>query len=342
MALPTIRSSRRSLLAGFSASALVGRSAIGTGPASPDASLINMEQGQRQLSEVMIDWPSDRQLEFQSLRQQLDQLTNSITEAEAKTIDGLRAKARIVCDEQMGDFSWVNDSRQNHDLMRSIVRDIIRIYDPDLEDRTAFARLMEDFVLDRFEHHHWRGPGYHDVPAGQRLAIVGYSHYRQRTEDDFPDFTRWVIENDVLSGSRNIAFFKQIAGYFDGDTDFWNQVIFFNFIPYCIGTDEDRYEDGSRYQIEAGQQRVLRILEEEKPDKLLVFTTKGWRDFPATAEESDGYPGNPQLGAEFPPEFRSGTYRINGHTTRAYGLRHPQGANRELMTKAVESIMSRA
>lgn len=44
---------------------------------------------------------------------------------------------------------------------------------------------------------------------------------------------------------------------------------------------EEKYHDGTPDQIERAKARVLRILGEHKPDKVFVFTTRGWRHLPS-------------------------------------------------------------
>lgn len=123
------------------------------------------------------------------------------------------------------------------------------------------------------------------------------------------------------------------------DLDFWNRVVFFNFLPDCVGDENEKFKDGTPDQIKLGKLRVLRITRELKPHKMIVFTYKGWEAFPSTDEETTGLGGTTPLGESYPPKFRWGTYCFDGQTTTAFGLRHPQGANGELMRRAVSTIM---
>ncbi len=177
------------------------------------------------------------------------------------------------------------------------------------------------------EHTPWRGPSYKTGIGGQKLAIVGYSHYLQPDDTDDDDFTRQVIIKDVLDRKRDLFFFNQIAGYFGMDLDFWQHVIFFNFLPACIGFVEDKFREGTPHQLALGKVRALKVINDEKPDKVFVFTKKGWLAFPPTDQS-------------FPPEFRWGTYQLSGHPVTACGLRHPQGADGEMMRKAVGTVMA--
>jgi hypothetical protein len=189
------------------------------------------------------------------------------------------------------------------------------------------------------DHDYWRGNTYSQGIGGQKLAVVGYSHYREQHEVDYDDFTKDTIK-EVLSG-KNIGFFRSIAGYFGRKTDFWEDAIFFNFIPDCIGTSDQKFLWGTKEQNRRGKERLLRIIGLEKPDILIAFTTKGWRSFPSTEEEkpTSAIGNTIPLGASFSREFRWGTYRVDGHTVIAAGLRHPQGAHSDAMGRAVREIL---
>lgn len=188
------------------------------------------------------------------------------------------------------------------------------------------------------EHNYWMGKNYSDEANRPKIGIVGFSHYYQSGSADSLNFTVATVD-EIASGKTSLAFFTQIASYFDRDSDFWNWVVFFNLLPDCVGSEEEKYGGGSGDQLELGRARALRIMSEAKPDKLLVFTYKGWNAFPPTAEDEDGTGGTKPLGDKFPPEFRWGTYKMQDHVVTACGLRHPQGANSELMKAAVRAAM---
>ena len=100
-----------------------------------------------------------------------------------------------------------------------------------------------------------------------------------------------------------------------------------------VGESGERFDNGRKDQWEAGRARVLRILDQHKPDKLFVFSTKAWQEFPPTIEDATGVEGQPPLYWH--------TYEVgNGHRVKAVGLRHPQGANAELMKAQVASLMA--
>jgi hypothetical protein len=189
------------------------------------------------------------------------------------------------------------------------------------------------------EHNYWTGSNYKKGIADQRLMIVGYSHYRAAHEVDHANFTIDTI--DLVLSENSIPFFRSIAGYFGRDADFWDEVIFFNFIPNVIGTSEQKFLWGTKDQVGRGRERALKIMNTERPDKLIAFTTKGWRSFPPTDEEKPTAAlGNTiPLGASFPREYRWGTYRFDEHKVTAVGLKHPQGAHADTMGRAVREAL---
>ena len=103
------------------------------------------------------------------------------------------------------------------------------------------------------EHDPWEGPKYQMGIDEQRIAIVGYSHHRAEDDHDTRSFTRDVI-NDVLARDSH-QFFRSIRAYFafEDTRDFWSRVLFFNFLPDCIGTTDRRYADGTTQQSLTGR-----------------------------------------------------------------------------------------
>ncbi len=187
-----------------------------------------------------------------------------------------------------------------------------------------------------------RGSMYESGIGGQRIAVVGYSHWLGEGEVDSDSATLKTIRKVTAGedGFDAIGFFVQVRNYFgySDHTDFWKRVLFFNFLPACVGDAEHRYGSGTKEQIARGQERFLRILEQFKPHKALIFTARGWQECPPTVEERQT---NRLLilGAGF-PRFTLGTYELVDHTVAAFGLRHPQYADPELMRSAVQHILA--
>jgi hypothetical protein len=192
-------------------------------------------------------------------------------------------------------------------------------------------------------HRPWVGKHYMDGIKGQRIAVIGYSHWLGEGETDADDATVDTI-NKVVSGDLHfdtIGFFVRVRSYFGfaSHEEFWNRVLFFNFLPECVGGADERYDAGTKEQVERGRHRVLSIFEEYRPHKALVFSARGWQEFPPTREER-ATNSCTLLGAEF-PRFTWGTYQCGGEVVAGFGLQHPQFAPGELMRRAVEHILAR-
>lgn len=188
------------------------------------------------------------------------------------------------------------------------------------------------------EHLHWRGCDYKAGIEGQRLALIGYSHWGE--EDDTPaEGTRTCIRR-VIAGEYRLRFFTSIRNYFGfySHSEFWRRVIFFNYLPESIGDGDERFNWGTEEQIHRAQKRFLSILENEQPHKVLVLTKKGWLSCPPTHEQNSPSEGPPLPLTGF-PGFSWRTYELGGTVVRAFGLRHPQGANGELMRRAVRHVL---
>jgi hypothetical protein len=191
------------------------------------------------------------------------------------------------------------------------------------------------------EHIPWCGSDYQAGIDGQRIAIMGYSHHVE--EDDSNEVTRQVVQSVIdgeKSGADQYAFFCRIRDYFGftSHREFWNRVLFFNYLADRVGKDEDRFKSGTDEQIKCATTRFDRIICKWRPAKVLVFTKKGWMQMPETREEKAGCRQN-ELGPAF-HGFERGSYDADGHIVMAFGLRHPQGARKEVMRRAVQYILA--
>ena len=92
-------------------------------------------------------------------------------------------------------------------------------------------------------HQPWEGKQFRSGLNGQRVGIVGYSHWNG--DPDRPDseaFTQNVVNGVIRWDGHN--FFTQIRNYFQFDNhhSFWQRVLFFNYARNCIGEQKDRYK----------------------------------------------------------------------------------------------------
>lgn len=180
------------------------------------------------------------------------------------------------------------------------------------------------------EHEAHVGSKYKDGIDGQRIAIIGFSHWGEIEEDDNSG-TKNCIHN-VMSGKWRIRFFTAIRNYFQfmDHSVFWDRVMFFNFLPDCVGGPDQRFGNGTPGQIERGQERFLRLIGAECPHKALVFTSRKWA-FPKAASE------DAPLDCPF-SSFSKRMYCGQNFAVPTFFLRHPQGANGNLMRDVVSHV----
>lgn len=175
------------------------------------------------------------------------------------------------------------------------------------------------------EHTPWVGAEFREGLNGCRIALIGHSHHG---EDDHADYTIECFEN-TMGGWRN-GFFTVLPRYFgfEENATFWPRVMFFNFIPNVVGDSDNRFAAGTPEQWTAGRERTERLLREYDVEKAFVFTDKGWRQLTSWGQDVEIR----QLGEVSVPTRRFGS-------TTAYGLRHPQGASKDEMSKSVNAIL---
>lgn len=173
----------------------------------------------------------------------------------------------------------------------------------------------------------------------QRVAIVGYSHWLEQVWQDTDRATIDCISK-VVSGrlETKTTFFDRVRNCFgyDNHNDFWPKVMFFEFLPDCVGGGNDRYKHGTPAQRERAVPRFLRLITNHQPNKVLIFTGFNTRSryFPPMDSK-------PESIQQF-PMFKWGTYTVGDHKASAFFLRHPERAskeNLERMRMAVKHIL---
>ena len=199
--------------------------------------------------------------------------------------------------------------------------------------RPAQLTLSHEGRSTLIEHLAHVGSDYRSGFNGQRVAVVGYSHWLGEEEEETANCTRLCVQQ-VVCGKWRIRFFSQIKSYFgyERHEQFWRKVLFFNYLPNCVGGASQRFHNGTPEQISHAQERFLRLISTGRPHKIFVFTSRRWA-FP-------GGPSNPEpLGNEF-PGFSRRAYYAGGHAATTFFLRHPQGARSELMRQAVKYALA--
>ena len=76
--------------------------------------------------------------------EKFSQTISEILAIQAKTIDGFCVKARAACWGSLGDLDPTENMTLDRSMAQSIVRDLIRLYHPNLERPGAINKLLED------------------------------------------------------------------------------------------------------------------------------------------------------------------------------------------------------
>jgi hypothetical protein len=75
---------------------------------------------------------------------QFAKLESAILDTQAVTMEGLRVKARAACWARLGDLDPASGSTTDARMALSIIRDLIRLFDPKLEQPGALQKLFPD------------------------------------------------------------------------------------------------------------------------------------------------------------------------------------------------------
>jgi hypothetical protein len=179
----------------------------------------------------------------------------------------------------------------------------------------------------KIEHKPFKGANYEYGINGKKIAVVGYSFWHNGEYPDTEDWGAFTLSK-VMSGAWKPRFFSTIRNSFGfgSHAEFWERVLFFNYVSTMIGNGAERFAAATDEEARAANIRFERIIDEHKPDLVLVFTKKTQL-------------GALGLGFKPLPEplqmFVHAERTSGGHTARIIRLRHPQGANGAALKKAV-------
>jgi hypothetical protein len=133
----------------------------------------------------------------------------------------------------------------------------------------------------------WVGENYNSQQ--KKIMILGESHY---WDDEFWDGeTKFVVE-DYLK-KKELRFFTSLTKICLDKTkltreeknDFWHSVLFYNYIPENLGKQGDR---PSKEQFQKGFEPFKKILNEYKPNYILVCGKQLWDNIPPEFGEEEG------------------------------------------------------
>src|SRR5208282_1060949 len=151
------------------------------------------------------------------------------------------------------------------------------------------------------EHTPWKGSNYNSKRSdlgAQRVAVVGWSHSLDEGWKDGEDATQDCIRKLMDGDLRTNSLFGPVRDCFGYNIhkDFWPEVMFFNFLPDCVGDRDKKYKDGTSEQRKRGEARFLCLIKDYRPNKIVIFQSSHRRSkyFPPM----DG--GRPEPIQQFP------------------------------------------
>ena len=137
--LRTHSPTRRALIAGVAASPALFP-LIASATESPDARLLELGQQFQSIAQRLEDCEWSDDLLFAAL----DSVEGEILRIQATTIEGLFVKASAACWALLGDLNSQSESTTDSKMSLSIIRDLVRLFDPSLEKPGALRRLLDE------------------------------------------------------------------------------------------------------------------------------------------------------------------------------------------------------
>jgi hypothetical protein len=180
------------------------------------------------------------------------------------------------------------------------------------------------------EHDPYEGPLYKSGIGGFRIGVVGYSHYLGDTKDS-RDFTSIWINNVAQHGNR-IRFFTSVRNSFgfDNSSEFWERVVFFNYVPVMIGKSAEKFHRAVPELEARANERFVEIIDRCQLNLVFVFSKK-------TALGALGVYFSP-LPAPY-ERFVAANLHRKGRNVRIIRLRHTQGAKLSELKGAIAGVL---
>jgi hypothetical protein len=199
---------------------------------------------------------------------------------------------------------------------------------------------MENVILKPWVGEFYAESGY----CGKKILVLGDSQYAEDPEDDglynddgTSDSTLWVIQEfiDYLEGkvphkhwmNTFTRFTNMFIGADKSDKDykeyaieFWRSIVFYNFAQRILSRSR---LSPTQADYEAGASPFFEVLKEYKPDLVIVWGYRLWRDNMPLEHGKDSVdpvlPGTPDAGNFY-------DYTIDDKVIRACAIPHPSSA----------------
>lgn len=164
----------------------------------------------------------------------------------------------------------------------------------------------------------WIGDRYGE--QSPRLLLLGESHYGEGADqaDATIKLTRQFVEGDM-----NHRFWTSTMKIVEGPDcpmdrgEFWNGVAFYNYVQQSVGANAG--DRPTPKQFRDSEAAFFQVLDDVKPDAILVLGTELWDKMPNEGERSK--PGRPLVVAE--EEHKSWIYTYEGGQALTTWVPHP-------------------
>jgi hypothetical protein len=122
----------------------------------------------------------------------------------------------------------------------------------------------------------WPAVGREYKNSGLKLLVLGESHY---SWDGMPEDLH-LITRRALEGKNRHRFWKSIAGLFDRESDFWDEVVFYNFIQHLVGNGPRQRPAKWMWTSERTVNGLKEVFRHQLPNRVLVLGKTTWQMLP--------------------------------------------------------------
>lgn len=190
----------------------------------------------------------------------------------------------------------------------------------------------------------WVGKNYNTGINGKRVMVLGESHYCANESEAVASITNNVILDLLNPDSEHehykntyTKFERAVAGKplsFNEKADVWNSLVFYNFVQFPISSPR---VPPTREQFANSEEAFFEVLEQYRPDCLLVWGERMYNNLPNKGYKSDDFTlpdGTINETWEYPLS--------DGHVVRVLRITHPSAAfTPEFWHKAIHSFLQR-
>lgn len=140
----------------------------------------------------------------------------------------------------------------------------------------------------------WPAVGLRYKDSSMKLLVLGESHYRWETMPE----DRRLTTRFAIKAKEDYPFWRNIAGLFDRKSDFWDEVIFYNFVQEYVGIRPRQRPKRSMFESDAAVKGFREILRRHAPSRILVIGKANWTMLPG----DQLFPGKtpPRVESRFP------------------------------------------